>query len=148
MSQPCVWQGRDVWTSSLVPSYLRAVRLLKTAHSLCHCHCARWGGRRLPRRGTPCSYCTCLFGFQCLATATDPLENRVVQIRLGVSKRNWLMRTSRVLFKRNSLTLFFKSCGCRLASLRFGFEIDTIPAIFQASVVKYALAKYSQSLRA
>ena len=65
---------------------------------------------------------------------------------VGVSKRNWLMRTSRVIFKRNSPTLLFKSCGCRLASLRFGFEIDTLPAIFQASVVRYALAKYSQSL--
>jgi len=43
----------------------------------------------------------------------------------------WLMRTSRVIFKRNSLTLSFKSCGCRLASLRFDFEIDTLPAIFK-----------------
>jgi len=66
----------------------------------------------------------------------------------GVSKRNSLMRTSRVVFKRNSLTLFFKSCGCRLASLRFGFEIDTLPVICQASVVRYALAKYAQSIRA
>jgi len=56
------------------------------------------------------------------------------------------MRTSRVLFKRNLISLFFKSCGCRLALLRFGLEIDTLPAIFQASVVRYALAKYSQSL--
>jgi len=58
------------------------------------------------------------------------------------------MSTARVVFKRNSLTLFFKSCGCRLASLRFGFEIDTLPANFQASLVRYALAKYSLSLRA